>query len=98
LKPIIRWHHERYDGTGYPDRLRGEEIPVAAQIVGIVDVFDALTTARSYRPAMSDEMAMAEIERCRSRWSESVFAAFTRAAPQLGTHGLTLLAETIRRP
>jgi putative nucleotidyltransferase with HDIG domain len=76
LKPIIRWHHERYDGTGYPDRLRGDEIPVAAQIVGIVDVYDALTTARSYRPAMSHEAAMAEIERCRGWWSEAVYEAF----------------------
>lgn len=98
LKPIIRWHHERHDGTGYPDRLRGEEIPVAAQIVGIVDVYDALTTARSYRPALPHDAAMAEIDRCRSWWSESVYAAFTEAAPRLGTHGLTLLAETIRRP
>src|SRR5881394_2283278 len=65
LKPIIRWHHERYDGTGYPDRLRGDEIPVAAQIVGIVDVYDAITTARSYRPAVSHEDAMAEIARYR---------------------------------
>jgi putative nucleotidyltransferase with HDIG domain len=76
LKPIIRWHHERYDGTGYPDRLRGEEIPVAAQIVGIVDVYDALTTARSYRPALSHEAAIAEIERCRAWWSETVHDAF----------------------
>jgi HD-GYP domain-containing protein (c-di-GMP phosphodiesterase class II) len=76
LKPIIRWHHERYDGTGYPDRLRGDEIPVAAQIVGIVDVYDALTTARSYRPAMSHKVAMAEIERYRGRWSEAVYTAF----------------------
>jgi putative nucleotidyltransferase with HDIG domain len=98
LKPIIRWHHERYDGTGYPDRLRGDEIPVAAQIVGIVDVYDALTTARSYRPALPHEAAMAEIERCRSWWSVNVYRAFIKEAPQLGTHGLNLLAETIRRP
>ena len=76
LKPIIRWHHERYDGTGYPDRLRGDEIPVAAQIVGIGDVYDALTTARSYRPALSHEAAMTEIERCRGWWSEAVYDAF----------------------
>jgi putative nucleotidyltransferase with HDIG domain len=76
LKPIIRWHHERYDGTGYPDRLRGDEIPVAAQIVGIVDVFDAVTTARSYRPAMTHEAAMQEIERCKGWWSEAVYDAF----------------------
>jgi len=76
LKPIIRWHHERYDGTGYPDRLRGEAIPVAAQIVGIVDVYDALTTQRSYRKALPHETAMAEIERCRSCWSPTVYDAF----------------------
>jgi HD-GYP domain-containing protein (c-di-GMP phosphodiesterase class II) len=79
LKPIIRWHHERHDGTGYPDRLRGEEIPVAAQIVGIVDVYDALTTARSYRPALSVDDALAEIARCRHWWSESVYGAFVES-------------------
>ena len=46
LKPIIRWHHEKYDGSGYPDRLKGEEIPLAAQIVGIAEVYDALTASR----------------------------------------------------
>jgi len=76
LKPIIRWHHERYDGTGYPDRLRGDEIPIAAQIVGIVDVFDALSTARPYRPALSRQAALAEIEKCRGWWSDAVYAAF----------------------
>ena len=79
LKPIIRWHHERYDGTGYPDRLRGDEIPIAAQIVGIVDVYDALSTARPYRPALSREAALAEIEKCRGWWSEAVYAAFVRS-------------------
>ena len=76
LKPIIRWHHERYDGTGYPDRLRAHEIPIAAQIVGIVDVFDALSTARPYRPALTREAALAEIEKCRGWWSDTVYAAF----------------------
>jgi putative nucleotidyltransferase with HDIG domain len=101
LKPIIRWHHERYDGTGYPDRLSGDEIPVAAQIVGIVDVYDAITTARSYRPAMSHDAAMAEIERCRGWWSEAVYEAFlnSRVAelpPDM--RAPSLLAETIRKP
>jgi putative nucleotidyltransferase with HDIG domain len=76
LKPIIRWHHEKLDGTGYPDRLRGEEIPRAAQIIGIVDVYDALTTDRSYRAAMPRASALAEMERCRGWWFEDVFAAF----------------------
>lgn len=79
LKPIIRWHHEKYDGTGYPDRLRGDEIPLAAQIVGIVDVYDALTTTRAYRPALSHEVALAEIAKMRSAWSPEVHAAFTTA-------------------
>src|SRR5207302_6715432 len=76
LKPIIRWHHERCDGTGYPDRLRGEEIPISAQIVGIVDVYDAMTTTRSYRPAFSPQAARAHVEDCRGLWSPTVFNAF----------------------
>jgi putative nucleotidyltransferase with HDIG domain len=97
LKPIIRWHHERYDGTGYPDRLRGEEIPVAAQIVGIVDVYDAITTARSYRPALSHEAALAAIQRCRGWWSAAVFNAFKAAELQPDMRAPSALAETIRR-
>ncbi len=82
LKPIIRWHHEKYDGTGYPDRLRGEEIPIEAQIICIVDVYDALTTTRSYRPAMSHEEGLAEMTRCRSWWRPDVFAAFMSSVGQ----------------
>jgi putative nucleotidyltransferase with HDIG domain len=85
LKPIIRWHHERYDGTGYPDHLRGDEIPIAAQIVGVVDVYDALTTARPYRPALAREAALLEIEKCRGWWSATVYAAFARTLD--GLHG-----------
>jgi putative nucleotidyltransferase with HDIG domain len=80
LKAVIRWHHEKYDGTGYPDRLRGDEIPLSAQIVGIVDVYDALTTTRPYRPALGREAALAEIERCRGWWSAPVYQAFREAA------------------
>lgn len=76
LKPIIRWHHEHDDGGGYPDRLRGNEIPLDAQIICIADVFDALTTTRSYRAAMSREMALAEMQRCRSWWRSDVFTVF----------------------
>jgi len=79
IKPIIRWHHEKLDGTGYPDRLRGDEIPLAPQIIGIADVFDALTTDRSYRAAMPREVALAEMERCRGSWRPEVFAAFMAA-------------------
>ena len=79
IKPIIRYHHERYDGTGYPDRLKGEEIPLAAQIICIVDVYDALTTTRSYRGAMSHEEALAQMEESRHWWRPDVYAAFLRS-------------------
>ena len=78
IKPIIRWHHERYDGTGYPDRLRGDEIPINAQIICIVDVFDALTTTRSYRPALTFNEALIKIEESRSWWRSDVYRAFLR--------------------
>jgi len=81
LKPVIRWHHERYDGTGYPDRLKGDEIPLAAQIVGILDVYDALTTARAYQPARTADQAVAELTRYRSWWSAPVFDAFLKVCP-----------------
>lgn len=54
-KPIVRSHHERFDGTGYPDGLRDEEIPMLARIVAVVDFYDALTSERPYRPAFSAE-------------------------------------------
>jgi len=53
LSALVRHHHERYDGTGYPDGLKGNEIPLAARILAVVDIYDALTTARSYKTAMS---------------------------------------------
>ena len=55
---ICRWHHERYDGRGYPDGLKGEEIPIAAQIVALADVYDALTSERVYKKAYSHETAI----------------------------------------
>lgn len=78
LKPIIRSHHERYDGTGYPDGLRGDEIPLAAQIICVVDVYDALTTTRSYRPGLSKTEALATMADCRQWWRNDVFQAFLR--------------------
>src|SRR5207249_8266013 len=76
-------HHERYDGTGYPDRLKGDESPLAAQIVGILDVYDALTTARVYQAARTRDQALAELTRYRSWWSDRVFEAFLNAIPHL---------------
>lgn len=55
---ICRWHHERYDGKGYPDGLAGDEIPISAQVVALADVYDALTSERAYKPAYSHEEAV----------------------------------------
>jgi putative nucleotidyltransferase with HDIG domain len=63
LVKIVRHHHERFDGKGYPDGLAGEDIPREARILGVVDVFDAMTHQRSYRKALSKAEAMAELER-----------------------------------
>jgi putative two-component system response regulator len=61
VRPIVRHHHERLDGSGYPDGLRGDEIPLLAQIVATVDVFDALTTTRPYRRALGFDEAIKEL-------------------------------------
>jgi putative two-component system response regulator len=61
VRSIVRHHHERLDGSGYPDGLRGDEIPLLAQIIGLVDVYDALTTDRPYRDAVSPAMACEQL-------------------------------------
>ena len=76
IKPIIRWHHEHYDGSGYPDRLKGDEIPLTAQIVGILDFYDVLTTSRRNEPSVTAEEALERMTKCRSWWSDRVFCAF----------------------
>ena len=66
--PIIRHHHEHYDGTGYPDRLRGQQIPLLARIFSIVDAFDAQAHARPYNTAPSVHRALASVYTYRARW------------------------------
>lgn len=61
--PIVRHHHERFDGSGYPDGLQGNEIPLGARIMAIVDVYDALRTARPYKPAYTREQAIDTMRR-----------------------------------
>ena len=63
VRAIVRHHHERADGSGYPDRLRGDAIPLTAQIVGVVDAYDAMTTNRPYRNALTVAAADAELRR-----------------------------------
>lgn len=79
IRPIIRSHHEKIDGSGYPDRLRGDEIPLSAQLICVVDVYDALTTTRSYRGAMTQVEAVAEMERSARWWRPEVLEGFQAA-------------------
>ena len=69
-----RWHHERYDGKGYPDRLKGEEIPEIARIIGVADAYDAMTSKRSYRDVMPQEVVRGEIEKGKSTQFDPYFA------------------------
>ena len=62
--PSVLHHHERWDGTGYPHRLEGDSIPLEARVLGVADAFDAMTSVRPYRPALSVVAALAELERC----------------------------------
>jgi HD-GYP domain-containing protein (c-di-GMP phosphodiesterase class II) len=76
IPEIARSHHEKLDGSGYPDRLRGDEIPLTAQLICIVDVYDALTTTRSYRGAMDHQAAVEEMIRSERWWRRDVMDGF----------------------
>ena len=76
--PIIRHHHEKQDGSGYPDGLKGDQIPITARILQVTDVYDALTTDRPYRKALSSEKALAIMrdEMRRGWWDRSILEEF----------------------
>ena len=65
LIPIVKHHHEKYDGTGYPGKLKGEEIPFFARIAAVADTFDAMTSKRSYRDPLPLDVVISEFERCK---------------------------------
>jgi putative nucleotidyltransferase with HDIG domain len=82
--PIVRHHHENWDGTGYPDGIRGTDIPIGARILSVVDCFDALTSDRPYRPRMTDEAAVAILrERRGTMYDPEIVDIFIRAHRQL---------------
>ena len=64
IVPLVLYHHERWDGKGYPAGLKAEEIPIGARIIAVADAYDAMTSDRPYRKAMSSEKAMSELKRC----------------------------------
>lgn len=80
LIPIVRSHHERFDGTGYPAKLSGENIPFMARIVAVADAFDAMTSDRSYRPRFTLIKALDELERCKgTQFDPTIVDAFLLA-------------------
>ena len=104
---ICRWHHENWDGSGYPDRLRGEKIPLPARIVRLVDVFDALLSDRPYKPAWDLERCLDEIDRNAGRQFDPelvpIFLALIERTPLVvsavgpGLQGLPPLHQGSRR-
>jgi putative nucleotidyltransferase with HDIG domain len=82
--PYVLYHHERWDGTGYPSGKAGEEIPLEARVLAVADAFDAMTSDRPYRRALTREEAVAEVERC----------AGTQFDPKIARVFVELFAET----
>ncbi len=90
-KPIIRNHHEKFDGTGYPDGLKGEEIPLIVRIIALADSYDAMTSSRPYRKARSHEYALEEMVRCsNTQFDPEVVKAFLNT-PCIKSKGIWIL-------
>lgn len=84
IRPVIRHHHERFDGSGYPDGLRGKDIPFLSRIIAVADAYDSMTSHRPYRSAMSHEAAVAEIEKCAgTQFDPEIARAFLEIAGTL---------------
>ena len=97
---MVYAHHERMDGGGYPQGLRGEEIPLGARIFAVADAFDAMTSDRPYRAARPPEQALAEILRCSgNQFDPAVVKAFLSVYPQrfFQGHHQSDLSSTLRK-
>ena len=98
VAPLVRSHHERWDGMGYPSGLRGEQIPVGARILSVVDCFDALTSVRPYRPALSADDAIRVIhEQAGRALDPAIVDAFTALVPLLTPPTTDGFSRRIRR-
>lgn len=92
---VVRAHHERIDGAGYPDGLRGDAIPLAARIIAVADSYDAMTTTRPYRRAAAPEHAVEEIRRCAgTQLDAEVVGHLVRLAPFLREHRIMIHADS----
>jgi response regulator RpfG family c-di-GMP phosphodiesterase len=81
---VVRWHHERWDGHGYPDKLAGTDIPLPARVLAVADTLDAMTSHRAYRSGLPWETAVAEIRRCSgAQFDPEIVAAFEKVLPSL---------------
>jgi diguanylate cyclase (GGDEF)-like protein/putative nucleotidyltransferase with HDIG domain len=98
VAPLIRSHHERWDGMGYPSRLRGEQIPIGARVLSVVDCFDALTSERPYRTALSADAAIRLLQEGAGKaFDPAIVDAFTALVPQLTPPTTDGLPRRIRR-
>jgi putative two-component system response regulator len=97
--PIIRHHHERLDGSGYPDGLSGDEIPVPVRIVSVVDIYDAMTSSRSYRPAVPMDHALHILreESTKGWWDREVVESWAQIA-QTSKAGHPILSSAASTP
>jgi len=99
VAPLIRSHHERWDGMGYPSGLRGEQIPLGARILSVVDCFDAFTSERPYRPALSPDAAIRMIQgEAGQALDPAIVAEFTKLVPVLTPPTNDGFLRWIRRP
>ena len=95
---VVRWHHERWDGRGYPDRLAGEAIPLPARVLAVADTLDAMTSHRAYRGGLPWAVALAEIRACSgSQFDPAVVGAFERALPVLEAQFRAFYGDDARR-
>jgi len=96
---VARWHHERWDGLGYPDRLAGTDIPLPARVLAVADTIDAMTSGRAYRAGLPWEVAVAEVRRCTgSQFDPGVVAAFETVLPTLEAQYLRFVQAQAERP
>ena len=96
LLPLVRHHHERYDGTGYPDGLQRDEIPFLARILAVADGYDAMNTTRPYRAALSRPVIEKALRLgCGAQWDEDVVDAFFRAKERIYAIQATGVGESV---
>jgi HD-GYP domain-containing protein (c-di-GMP phosphodiesterase class II) len=96
--PIVRWHHERMDGKGYPDGLTGDQIPLLSRVAAIADTYDAMTSDRPYRRGLDMQVAREEIKRCAGTQFDQELAQIFVAIPEDELIATIATANRVRDP